>query len=335
VGDIPTFEGSSHVSDVTVNGVPVDLAAPLEQIGTGLNGSPLGGLIRITFDESEESPDGLVRRAVHVMIRNSAGEVIYEAVAGEAKVSRREAVCDSQGTSSLQCPAGFLPAGDGSCLPTGPVADADQPIGGAYVPLDQVPGAGKSICRGRGFGPALVAIMGTNRRDDVTGTNKSDRIFVLRGRDAVSGGRGNDCIEGGPHMNRLDGSTGGDFLLGHSSKDALMGGSNADRLFGRGGRDRADGGLGNDYLSGGRGRDHLAGGPGHDRLNGGPGRDFIDAGTGRDRVNAGTGNDVINAANEGPPTRLRCGPGRDTVRINAAEVRFLRSCERVFVTQRR
>jgi RTX calcium-binding nonapeptide repeat (4 copies) len=373
VGGVPTFSGSSSVVNATLNGQPISGDGTLEQIGTGLNGSPLGGLIRVAFNEEQSSTDGLVRRAVHVTITNAAGQVVFEAVAGEAKVSRREAVCVLQGAPPFQCPEGavydvpsglcvktvtvpedrtgsggaedssgrgscpegFFPTGDGNCVKAVPVDDEGNPLGGSVVPLGLIPGAEKSICRNRRFGRLLTAIMGTSRRDNVTGTNTSDRIYVLRGGDFVSGGRGNDCIEGGRGRNRLDGSTGSDYLLGHKKKDAMVGGPGADRLFGRGGNDRLIGDLGNDRLIGKSGSDKIVAGPGRDLVRAGKGRDYISAATGADRVLAGSGNDSINAANEGPPARIKCGAGRDTVRINRSELRHLRGCERVFVVARR
>jgi RTX calcium-binding nonapeptide repeat (4 copies) len=372
VGGVPTFSGSSSVTNVTLNGQSMSADGTLEQIGTGLNGSPLGGLIRVVFNEEERSAEGLVRRAVHVTIKNAAGQVVFEAVAGEAKVSRREAVCVLQGAPPFQCPEdavydvpsglcvktvivpedrtgsggvedgsgrgacpeGFFPTGDGNCVKAVPVDDAGNPLGGSVVPYALIPGGEKSICRNRRFGRLLVAIRGTSRRDNVTGTNTSDRIFVLRRGDFVSGGRGNDCIEGGRGRNRLDGSTGSDYLLGHKKKDAMVGGPGADRLFGRAGSDRMIGDLGNDYLTGSSGSDKIVAGPGRDRIRGGKGRDYISTATGPDRVVAGSGNDVINAASEGPPAHIKCGAGRDTVRINRSELRHLRGCERVFVVAR-
>lgn len=374
VGATPVLSGSSGVARATVNGQPVVLDGALEQLGTGLNGSPIGGLIRVTFNEQEATGTSLVRRAVHVRITDASGSVVLDAVAGEASVGRNAAVCQvpegasatggGSGTSicpsgseydapsglcvrivtvragqadgeNRGCPDGFTPTSDGNCIRAIPVDDDGNPLGGSLVPLDQVPGAAKSPCRNKRFGKKLVAIRGTNRKDTITGTNKSDRMFVLGGDDLVSGGRGNDCLEGGTGVNRLDGSTGSDYLYGDSSRDALIGGSGADKLFGKGGNDRIVGGLGNDRVSAGSGRDKIAGGPGNDTLAGGAGNDSFDAGTGRNRVTGGAGNDKVNAANTGVGSRIDCGPGRDTVRVNRLKGNRLKSCERVFVLTRR
>jgi hypothetical protein len=366
----PAYTNSGQVAGVTVNGQSVSADDPLTQLGDGVNGSPLGGVIHVTFNEvvEENTPDGhtLTRRAVHVVVSSPAGDTIFEAVVGEAKVGRAGDVCTPRTSPPSACPSGsvfdpasgycvirqIVPATGGSGTSSGSACPADssrneagqcvrqtvvaangQPTGGSLVAFSQIPGIAKSPCRNRRFGKKLVAIKGTNGPDRVTGTNQADRIFVLGATDIASGGRGNDCIEGGSGKGRLDGSTGSDYLLGGASKDALVGGSGADRLWGRGGNDRLSGGLGNDRLYGEAGSDKMDGGPGNDYLNGGPGNDFITTGTGRDRVVAGPGNDVINAASAGPPAQIDCGPGRDTVRINQNEIGHIRNCERVFVVR--
>jgi Ca2+-binding RTX toxin-like protein len=371
VGGQPAYTNSGSVAGVVVNGQPVSADAPLTQVGDGLNGSPLGGTIHVTFNEVTDADTAgghtLTRRAIHVVITAPNGDTILETVVGEAKVGRSGDVCAPQTTTppgscpagavydaatgycvktetvpssggsgaAGSCPAGYSRTESGACVREVFVTEGGQPVGGSVVPFSQIPGIAKSPCRARRFGKKLVAIKGTNGRDRVTGTNKSDRVFVLKASDIASGGRGNDCLEGGPGVGRLDGSTGSDYVLGSSARDALLGGAGSDRLVGRRGNDRLGGGFGSDRLYGGRGRDKLDGGPGSDYLDGGPGKDFITAGTGRNRIRAGRGNDVINAASAGPAARINCGPGRDTVRVNANEARGLRGCERVFVLRRR
>jgi len=53
----------------------------------------------------------------------------------------------------------------------------------------------------------------------------------------------------------------------------------------------------------------LAGGGGDDGLNGGQGLDAFDAGPGRDLVEA----------RDGTRETVRCGPGQDTARVDAAD----------------
>ena len=371
-GQTPTYSGTSQVSNLRINGEAVATDQTFTEVGTGLNGGPLGGLIEVRFNEETAgggttSQSGLTRRAIHVVIKDGGGGVVYEAVAGEARVGSSGEVCAAtapggptpggglcpSGASFDElsgfclrsivvgrnpdgsCPLGATPAAGGTCVREVPVnARGENMVGGSLVPLDKVPGMRASACRNPRFG-VRVGIVGTNRKDKVTGTNKSDRIFVYGGNDIVSAGRGFDCVETGSGRNRADGGLGGDFLFGGGGPDFLSGGLSNDRVAGNGGNDRLDGGLGNDRVSGGAGKDKVTGGRGNDLLLGGPGNDYIvpDRG-GSDRVVAGAGNDVINAAVAGKPARVNCGPGRDTVRVNKNGLKKLRGCERKLVSRR-
>ena len=63
----------------------------------------------------------------------------------------------------------------------------------------------------------------------------------------------------------------------------------------------------------------------------GSGNDSINTGFGRDRVDSGAGRDAINASTAGPASaRIRCGRGRDKLRININERRRHRGCETVY-----
>ena len=76
-----------------------------------------------------------------------------------------------------------------------------------------------------------------------------------------------------------------------------------------------------------RASDHLNGGPGNDYLGAGSGNDTINAAYGADRVFGGPGNDFINVATAGKKARVNCGSGRDKVRYNNEEKRYLKGCE--------
>lgn len=232
------------------------------------------------------------------------------------------------------CPAGSTRDASGACIIVVGPPSTQPGTGGNVVPLQNVAGLRKtSPCRNKRFG-RQVGIVGTNRGDRITGSNRSDRIFVFGGNDRVSGGRGNDCIEGGLGSDQLDGSNGSDWLIGGAGNDQLSGGQRNDYIYGGQGNDKIIGGTGNDHLYGGPGRNKIDGGKGNDVMVGGPDRDYITAGNGRDVVRAGKGNDTINAATAGPPARIDCGPGVDTVRINQNEIHKIKHCERVFVTTR-
>ncbi|MFL5895346.1 MAG: calcium-binding protein [Thermoleophilaceae bacterium] len=232
------------------------------------------------------------------------------------------------------CPDGSTRDTSGACIVVVGPPSTQPGTGGNVVPLQNVAGLRKtSPCRNKRFG-RQVGIVGTNRGDRITGSNRSDRIFVFGGNDRVSGGRGNDCIEGGLGSDQLDGSNGTDWLIGGAGNDQLSGGQRNDYIYGGQGNDKIIGGTGNDHLYGGPGRNKIDGGKGNDVMVGGSDRDYITAGNGRDVVRGGKGNDTINAATAGPPAKVDCGPGVDTVRINNNEIHKIKHCERVFVTTR-
>lgn len=356
-GGAPGFADSGEVTNVNINGQPVTTDKPYEQVGNGLNGSPFGQVTRVYFNEtvatgSTTSPtQSVTRRAIHAQVLDGNGNVILEAVIGEATAFRNGPVCQppprcpggtvyDQGrnvcVTQPKCPTDAPKEGD-VCIRTVTVVGppgSGQSNGGTVLPLGDVKGVkSTSPCRKPRFG-RQVGIVGTSRGDRITGSNKSDRIFVFGGNDRVSGGRGNECIEGGLGSDQLDGSTGSDWLLGGSGNDQLSGGSGYDYIYGGAGNDKIVGGTGNDRLWGGKGRNKLDGGKGNDRIYGGPDRDYITGGDGRDVIKAGRGNDDINIANAGSKSKVDCGPGIDTVRINNNELRSVKNCERVFVTTR-
>lgn len=356
-GGVPGFADTGSVTNVNINGQPVTTDQPYEQTGNGLNGSPLGKVTKVFFNEttatgSTTTPtQSVTRRAIHVEILDGNGNVQFEAVVGEATAGRSGPVCQPaprcpDGTvydqsrnvcvTQPNCPTDAPREGD-VCVRTvtvvGPPGKGN-PTGGKVVPLGDVKGVkSTSPCRNKRFGRQL-GIIGTSHGDRITGSNKSDRIFVFGGNDRVSGGRGNDCVEGGSGSDQLEGSTGSDWLLGENGNDHLSGAQGADYIYGGNGNDKLVGSTGNDHLYGGKGRNVIDGGKGNDLLVGGPDRDYIAGGGGRDRVRSGGGNDDINVANAGPPAHVDCGSGIDTVRINNNELHTIKHCEHVLVTTR-
>jgi Ca2+-binding RTX toxin-like protein len=360
-GGVPGFASSGGVTNVVINGNQVPTDKAYEQTGNGLNGSPLGQVTKVFFNEISASGDAasvdqsVTRRAVHVQIFDGSGKAVFEAVVGEATGGRHGPVCQQgprcpagsvydpargvcvireASASSGACPADTAKEGD-VCVRTVVVGPPkDQGSGGTVVPLGDVKGVKKtSPCRNNRFG-RQIAILGTSHGDRITGSNKSDRIFTFAGNDRVSGGRGNECIEGGDGSDQLDGSNGSDWLLGQAGNDQLSGGQRSDWLYGGDGNDKVIGGTGNDRLYGGKGRNKLDGGKGNDIIVGGPERDYIVGGNGRDIIRAGRGNDDINVATADARAKVDCGAGIDTVRLNNNELRSVKHCERILVTTR-
>jgi hypothetical protein len=105
---------------------------------------------------------------------------------------------------------------------------------------------------------------------------------------------------------------------GGATTNVVNGTSRADRLRGSARRDIIRGFAGNDELLGLGGDDRLFGGAGNDRLVGGAGRDLLDAGLGSDTI----------VANDKAKDTIRCGPGRDSVVADRADI-VARDCETV------
>lgn len=350
-GTTPAFNSSGQVGTVTINGQPVSTDSTLTQVGDGLNGSPVGGLIQVHFNEVTADANGLVRRGVHVQITDPTGATVYDAVVAESRVGAAGLTC-SPTVPEGGCPAGSTLAG-GVCVIEVPVPGGGggngnnpnqtvrvtilgaNPGGGFITSPSLLPSqlANRGPCSKKSLKIADV-IIGTKHGDHITGTNARDRIMSLAGRDRVSGGRGNDCIEAGSGNDQIDGSSDNDREYGQTGKDIISGAGGRDRLYGGKGSDKLSGGSGNDYLSGGVGRDKLSGDLGGDALVGGAGNDYINTDNGRDRVSAGAGNDAVNSSTAGPPSRINCGKGRDTVRLNHNEMKRTKGCERRLVTHR-
>ena len=97
---VPGLAASSALREVTVNGRPISTERDFSEPGVGVNGAPLFGRLSVRFGEtaSEGDPGSpsqrVVRRALHVIVTDSNGAVVFEAVAGEVTVTRDGRVCD-------------------------------------------------------------------------------------------------------------------------------------------------------------------------------------------------------------------------------------------------
>lgn len=296
-----SLTGSSRVVNLTINGNLI--ALPPNNATVTI---PLGPLGTIVLNEEVREATRITRRAVRAT--TPAGEIVLaEAIAGPGACASDTApgpapVSGVAGAGPNPCPNGatydpsrnlcVIRESNGNVIVVG--RPFEGPSGGTVFSLPEARKRSKSPCL-RGGGPKF-AVLGTKGNDRITGSNRSDRIVLLAGRDHSEGGRGDDCIDGGR------------------------------------GRDTMSGALGNDRILGGSGRDALIGGSHVDRLHGGSGNDTINSGFGRDRVFGGKGSDRINAATAGPPSRkLRCGKGRDKIRVNRNERKRVRGCERVYM----
>lgn len=309
----PDLQGSSRLVDVTLAGTPIALDELLAALSEAL--APLGPIVEIVPNEQIRDGNSLTVRALHVKVLRDAGSApLVDLVLAESRVVAPEGVCsETNGTEGDGNPPGDG-TNDPKACPPGSTLNAER---GVCIIAGEGPG-GRDIIIGRPFqGPSGgtvdslrdarkrfpndpcvkgkglgYVIIGTNKADRITGTNGSDRIILLGGNDRGSGGRGDDCISGGSGRDVLSGSLGKDRLYGSKGNDALNGGSDSDRL---------------------------SGGDGHDTINGG---------YGADRIFGGAGADYINVATAGKKARVDCGSGRDKVRFNYDEARYVkRNCE--------
>jgi RTX calcium-binding nonapeptide repeat (4 copies) len=124
-------------------------------------------------------------------------------------------------------------------------------------------------------------------------------------------------------------------FTGSMKANHVVGTGKADVIRLGAGADRAHGGGGADRILGGRGGDQLVGGTGGDRVKGGPGRDRLNGGGGRDRLVGGAANDRLNAADGRADAVVDGGAGRNTCRIDAADVAVTKRCGKVTIVPAR
>jgi uncharacterized protein YkwD len=139
----PAFTSSGSPGTVTLNGRPIDSSQDYSEPGVGVNGAPLFGKITIRFGEVTKSDAGISRRAIHVVITDRNGAVVFEAGAGEVAVGRDGAVCDPPPI----CPPGQQPQA-GRCVEVTVAPLPQPPVSPPPVSTPQVPGTTPPSQRG-------------------------------------------------------------------------------------------------------------------------------------------------------------------------------------------
>ena len=146
----------------------------------------------------------------------------------------------------------------------------------------------------------------------------------------IRGTMGPDALTGTPRADVVHARAGNDSVTALAGPDRIFAGAGDDSVDAGPGRDHARGGPGNDTLAGGDGNDRLRGRHGNDRLSGDAGNDRLWGGRGTDSLSGGEGDDVLHAlANDDVVDTLDCGPGNDTVWLNANESDTHTGCETV------
>ncbi|MDA0181085.1 hypothetical protein OJ997_12325 [Solirubrobacter phytolaccae] len=297
-GETPVLSADSTIARVRLGALELGTDPVLQRVGTGLDGLPIGSVLRVAAGEEVRAAGTVTRRALHVTL-TLAGTSLADVVVGEVAAG---AVCpvavraDGEDEGDFPPTTPTTPNTPGATnpntpnTPTGTPSTPDVP---RTVTLADLARLGVSLnhpCRNARYGGDR-ALVGTSRADRMVGTRTADRVFGFAAGDRLSGGSGADCVDGATGADRLTGAGGADYLIGGSGNDRLSGGAGADRLFG------------------------------------GAGNDVIVTGTGRDRVSAGPGNDRVDARGRKGRQIIDCGPGRDTVRLNRGDRQ--RRCEKV------
>ena len=167
--------------------------------------------------------------------------------------------------------------------------------------LDYVPNGGSTrvLFSLRLHAPGQQQVIATVNADRDANTSDNMATLAIQVGGAAGGGGGSAA----PTVRRAPkaraGTAGSNTLTGTIRNDVIRGLGGNDRLYGRGGSDT---------------------------LVGGPGNDLLDGGAGSDRLVAGAGNDTVKAR-DGRRDSIDCGPGRDSVTADRADV--VRGCERI------
>ncbi|HWC28079.1 MAG TPA: calcium-binding protein [Solirubrobacteraceae bacterium] len=195
----------------------------------------------------------------------------------------------------------------------GPGADA----GDGGTGNDTLDGGGDDDVLDGGDGDDTILGGAGDDRIVERGFGNDKRLSGGPGDDVIEGGRGSDrVIEGEDGNDRLSGGPGKESISGGTGNDVLDGGRARDRMRGDEGDDELRGDAGDDILGGGEDGDRLDGGSGDDELDGGEGSDMLIGGPGPDAIAGGGGDDTIRAADDSADT-VGCGPGSDTVYVEA------------------
>jgi hypothetical protein len=191
-GGMPKLDGSSLVTNLSVNGQGGSLDQVIQQLSDGLQ--PLGMLISIKANEQVRDAGSLTQRALHISIINQASQApVLELVLGEAKVAANGDVCNP---AKQPCPAGFGLDSSLKCVPVaGAIQTLEQVVEAARV-QSSLNGRNGSTCAHltmwfvRGHGEAYASRFGTRvvtrgrlvncKGKSIVGA-KIDVVHVIRG----------------------------------------------------------------------------------------------------------------------------------------------------------
>ena len=136
-------------------------------------------------------------------------------------------------------------------------------------------------------------LYGEDGNDRLVGGNDDDFLYGGNGDDVIGGDAGDDTIEGNAGNDQLFGGDGNDTIRGGADNDRIVGNAGNDFLYGDDGDDNIDGQLGQDRLEGGAGNDILDGEEDNDTILGDDGEDYVIGGAGQDILRGGNDNDIL------------------------------------------
>lgn len=142
---VPSFTSSGSFGSVTLNGKSIDTSREYSEPGVGVNGAPLFGKITIRFSEIAKSDTGISRQAIHLIVSDRNGAILFEAVAGIVSAGRNGDVC----VPPPVCPAGQEPR-SGRCVDVSVTPLPDPASPGPAVPG---PGVDPGLPRPGGSSP--------------------------------------------------------------------------------------------------------------------------------------------------------------------------------------
>lgn len=143
VNGAPHLDGSSTVSDLRINGTPLPLDdSTVGQITSQINGSPLGGIVKVLVDQKIVTPTSVTIQAVRVELFDAAGSPQATLILGEAKVANQGDTCapaqTATGGGSTGGGGGSTGGGTGGGT-TGSGNSGNPPTTGSSGPPSTVP----------------------------------------------------------------------------------------------------------------------------------------------------------------------------------------------------
>jgi hypothetical protein len=160
-----------------------------------------------------------------------------------------------------------------------------------------------------------AVILGTDAGEVLPGTPARDSLYGRGGDDVLLANAGDDELDGGPGADKLSGGPGRDAVsYAGAAVDVTLDNAPNDGVPGEGDNVLLD----TEDVYGTEAQDAIIGNGMANTLDGNGGDDQIVGGPGADGLFGGEGNDDI-FSRDGSADRIECGPGFDTVNVDARD----------------